>query len=84
VSDPAGTGVLLQFDVSLGTQAALVANDVPDTRSWATLPARIGIGRVVLPPGKHDVEVVLGPDHRKQSIEIAPGGYAVVCVTDLR
>jgi len=84
VARKASGGGTLGALLSLGTQAALVANDVPDTRSWATLPARIGIGRVVLPPGKHDVEVVLGPDHRKQSIEIAPGGYAVVCVTDLR
>src|SRR5690606_42032436 len=44
-------GVLL----SLGTQAALTAADTPDTRSWATLPARIAIGRVTVPPGEHEV-----------------------------
>jgi hypothetical protein len=84
VARKASGGGTLGALLSLGTQAALVANDVPDTRSWATLPARIGIGRITLPPGKHDVEVVLGPDRRRQSIELAPGGYAVVCVTDLR
>lgn len=84
VARKASGGGTLGALLSLGTQAALVANDVPDTRSWATLPARIGIGRITLPPGKHDVQVVLGPDRRKQTVEIAPGGYAVVCVTDLR
>jgi tetratricopeptide (TPR) repeat protein len=84
VARKASGGGTLGALLSLGTQAALVANDVPDTRSWATLPARIGIGRITLPPGKHDVEVVVGPDRRKQTVEIAPGGYAVVGVTDLR
>ena len=84
VARKASGGGTLGALLSLGTQAALVANDIPDTRSWATLPARIGIGRITLPPGKHDVQVVLGADRRQQSVEIAPGGYAVVCVTDLR
>jgi hypothetical protein len=84
VARKASGGGTLGALLSLGTQAALTANDVPDTRSWATLPARIGIARVPLPPGKHDVQVVLGPDRRKQTVDIPPGGYAVVCVTDLR
>ncbi|HEU4583732.1 MAG TPA: hypothetical protein VFS67_35990 [Polyangiaceae bacterium] len=84
VARKASGGGTLGALLSLGTQAALTANDVPDTRSWATLPARIGIARLPLPPGKHDVQVVLGPDRRRQTVEIPPGGYAVVCVTDLR
>jgi tetratricopeptide (TPR) repeat protein len=84
VAKKAGGGGTLGALLSLGTQATLTATDVPDTRSWATLPARIGLGRITLPPGKHEVEVVLGPSRKKQTVAIDPGGYAVVCVTQLR
>jgi uncharacterized protein len=39
------------------TQAAMVAADIPDTRSWATLPARIAIARVRVPAGRHSVRL---------------------------
>ncbi len=42
---------------SLGAQATMSGLDTPDTRSWATLPARIGVYRVTLPAGKHSVSV---------------------------
>src|SRR6185295_1411362 len=48
---------LLGAVLSLGTQATLTAVDTPDTRSWATLPARIAIGRVRVRPGVHVVQV---------------------------
>jgi tetratricopeptide (TPR) repeat protein len=55
-----GVGVL----ASMIAQASMAAADKPDTRSWATLPARIAIVRTRLPPGKHSIEVtVLGRRH---------------------
>jgi tetratricopeptide (TPR) repeat protein len=84
VARKAGGSGTLGTLLSLGTQVTLTATDVPDTRSWATLPARIGISRMALPPGKHEVEVVIGPSRKKQTVELEPGGYAVLCVTQLR
>jgi tetratricopeptide (TPR) repeat protein len=84
VARKASGGGTLGALLSLGTQATLTATDIPDTRSWATLPARIGLGRITLPPGKHEVEVVIGSSRKKQTVDIEPGGYAVVVVTQLR
>jgi hypothetical protein len=84
VARKASGGGTLGALLSLGTQATLTATDIPDTRSWATLPARIGLGRITLPPGKHEVEVVVGSSRKKQTVDIEPGGYAVVVVTQLR
>jgi uncharacterized protein len=33
-----------------------IASEEADKRSWATLPDRIQVGRVVLPPGTYDIE----------------------------
>lgn len=77
-------GGLVGTLLSLGTQATLTATDIPDTRSWGTLPARIAIGRVQLPPGKYDVEVSASGSTRRSSVELAPGGWSVVSLTALR
>jgi uncharacterized protein len=77
-------GGLLGAVLSLGTQATLTATDIPDTRSWGTLPARIAIGRVSLPPGDHQVEVSASGLSRKQTLTLKPGGWAVVSLTALR
>jgi tetratricopeptide (TPR) repeat protein len=77
-------GGLLGAVLSLGTQATLTATDVPDTRSWSTLPARISIARVQLPPGTHRVEVSASGASRKVPDDLKPGGYAVVSLTELR
>lgn len=79
----AGGGVVGAL-LSLGTQATLTATDTPDTRSWATLPARIGLGRMALSPGQHEVEVVIGSTRKKHTVQLEPGGFAVVAVTQLR
>lgn len=70
--------------LSLASQATLVATDIPDTRSWSTLPARIAIGRVQLPPGQYQVELSASGGVRKAPIELEPGGYSVVSLTVLR
>jgi hypothetical protein len=70
--------------LSLGTQATLTAVDTPDTRSWSTLPARIAIGRVRLPAGKHYIDLQARGVRRRRTVDIAPGGWAVLNMTVLR
>lgn len=69
--------------LSLGTQATLTAVDTPDTRSWATLPARIAFGRVRLKPGVHWVDLSAGGARKRQKVTLKPGGWAVVNLTTL-
>jgi hypothetical protein len=69
--------------LSLGTQATLVAADTPDTRCWATLPARIAFGRVTLPPGRHVVILGARSLRKRQEIIVKPGGFNVVSFTAL-
>ncbi|HSC86146.1 MAG TPA: hypothetical protein VLC09_02705 [Polyangiaceae bacterium] len=70
--------------VSLGTQAALTAADTPDTRSWATLPSRITVSRIVLEPGAHTVELQAQGEVRKMTVNLEPGGWAAATLTVLR
>jgi hypothetical protein len=74
---------LLGILLSLGTQATLTATDTPDTRSWATLPARMAFGRVMLPPGPRTVQLHARGADTTQKVNIAPGGFAVVNLTVL-
>jgi hypothetical protein len=69
--------------VALGTQAALTAADRPDTRSWATLPARIAIVRMRLPAGRHTVRVGAQGSVHQDTVEIPVNGFRVVNVTEL-
>ena len=73
-------GVLL----SLGTQATLTALDTPDTRSWSTLPARIAVRRIRVPPGKHTVALSVRGARRQETIELSPGGWRAISLTVLR
>jgi len=70
--------------LSLGTQAALTAADVPDTRSWATLPANLGLARRRVAPGSHAVEVAVRGGQETATVEVRPGGFAVVVAVALR
>lgn len=90
VGAAAGTGVAkasnsgpLGMLLALGAQAAMSAADTPDTRSWATLPARIAISRVRVAPGTHTVRVRAQGVVREQTVEIPKGGFAVVNMTEL-
>ena len=77
--DHALEGLLL----SLVTQATLTATDTPDTRNWATLPARMAFSRVWLPAGTRTVQLhARGADVTKK-VSIKPGGFAVVNLTVL-
>lgn len=69
--------------LSLGAQVTLTALDTPDTRSWATLPARVAVGRVVVPPGTHWVYAEARGVGKRQRVVLQPGGWAVVVLTVL-
>jgi len=77
-------GGLVGALLSLGTQATLTATDTPDTRSWATLPARIAIGRIRVPPGPHTLELEARGLRKRQTITLQKGGWAVMNLTVLR
>jgi tetratricopeptide (TPR) repeat protein len=68
---------------ALVTQATLTAVDTPDTRSWATLPARIAVARAVLPAGRHVVRTSAQGVTRERTIDLAENGFVVVNLTEL-
>ncbi|MGH7282652.1 MAG: hypothetical protein ACRELY_14085 [Polyangiaceae bacterium] len=69
---------------SLGTQATLTALDTPDTRSWETLPARVGVARIRVPAGRHTIRLDARGVSRTQVIDIPKGGWKVVSLMALR
>jgi hypothetical protein len=69
--------------LNLATQATMTVADTPDTRSWATLPARITIARVKVKPGEHQVELGAGKFSNKYSVNLAPGGWKALSFTVL-
>lgn len=75
---------LLGLLLGLATQATLTAADTPDTRSWATLPARMAFGRVMLPAGARTVHVHARGADVTTKVDIKPGGFAVVNLTALQ
>jgi uncharacterized protein len=77
-----GNGMLAAV-LALGTQAALVAADVPDTRCWATLPARIAIARLRVPAGEHTVRMMANGAMREHKVKLDAKGFAVVNLTEL-
>jgi len=80
--DGSGRSIIGEL-LSLGVQATLTATDVPDTRNWSTLPARIAFGRVRLPAGSHTIDLTAAGGHKRQTVTIAPGGWAVLNLTAL-
>jgi tetratricopeptide (TPR) repeat protein len=80
-------GEVVGILVALGTEAALVGLDKPDTRSWTFLPGRVLVARVPVPPGEHTVRVDLsgrGGGSREVPVSVAAGSYAAVVVTEPR
>jgi tetratricopeptide (TPR) repeat protein len=68
---------------ALVTQAAMAGADTPDTRSWATLPARIALVRVRLPAGKHTVQITAQGRAVTRSVDLRARGFALVNFTEL-
>ncbi|UCC97462.1 MAG: hypothetical protein JSW66_16670 [Phycisphaerales bacterium] len=72
---------------ALATEAALTGLDKPDTRSWTFLPARMYVCRTRVRPGQHEVRIeLLGKARhiRTIQVQVPPGGYGVVVVTEPR
>ena len=72
---------------ALLTEAALVGLDKPDTRSWTFLPARAYLCRARVPPGPHEIRVTLSgktPETRVIHVDVPPGGFSVVAITQPR
>lgn len=84
VHEAAGRGSLLGALLDLGTQATLTALDTPDTRSWETLPARIAVVRVKVPPGRHDVIFGAHGAWRTLEAQIPAQRYQVRYLMDLQ
>lgn len=78
-TDRSGLGVL----AALVTQAGLAAADKPDTRSWATLPAHIGVVRVRVPAGTRRIEVQIAGRLYTTEVSLGAGEWTLVDVTDL-
>jgi uncharacterized protein len=72
------------FILSLVAQIAMTAADVPDTRSWETLPARLGLARVRVSPGPHRVVIDARGYHREGNVQMASGGWTVTSMLALR
>jgi hypothetical protein len=82
-----GAGEVVGIVAGLGAEAALVALDKPDTRSWTFLPARVWVARVPVVAGAHEVVVTFegeGVGERRVPIDVIPGGYTTVVVTEPR
>jgi tetratricopeptide (TPR) repeat protein len=76
-------GGALGLLLNLGTQVTLTATDTPDTRSWATLPARMAFSRVRVKAGKHRVTLSTRGYKKSQSVDIKAGGFKVLALTVL-
>lgn len=79
--DDAWIGRVLGAVTNIGT--ALL--EQADTRSWLLLPGRIGIARLHLPAGTHDIEVEVPAGGQRRRIEagqaaVRPGGVVVLPV----
>ncbi len=78
-TDRSGLGVL----AALITQGGMLAADKPDTRSWATLPARMSLVRTRLSTGSHHIEVTVSGSLYVSEVTIAPAEWTVLNITDL-
>ncbi len=76
-------GGALSLLLGLGTQATLTATDTPDTRSWATLPARIAFGRVWVKSGRHQILLGARSIEKRGEVDVPAGGFSVVNLTVL-
>lgn len=84
IQTAAGRDNVIGILASLGAQATLTALDTPDTRSWETLPARIAVARMRLPPGRHQVVIDARGWSRTQDVVIEKNGWQVVSLMALR
>ncbi|MEM6786622.1 MAG: hypothetical protein AAF715_03805 [Myxococcota bacterium] len=77
-------GGILGLIAGLATSAALTAADTPDTRSWSTLPARVAISRLYLPPGPTTLVVRARGMTKTYRLALTPNRARAVIATSLR
>ena len=62
---------VLGWLAGVAVEGAMTAADVPDTRSWSTLPATIYIARQRLAPGEHQFRVDVGSATESRSVQLS-------------
>lgn len=82
-SDKPAIGVL-GWIAGVAVEGAMAAADVPDTRSWTTLPGRIHIARARLEPGLHRVSVSVDGRTDTQPVEVSDRTVKVVNFSRVR
>jgi hypothetical protein len=65
-------------------EAAMVAGDRPDTRSWTLLPGRVAVVRARLSSGSHTVRVQLQGGTREFEVDVPERGFVTLVVTSPR
>jgi hypothetical protein len=75
----AGAGAITKSE-EVGYLTFLLLNvaNVPDLRSWLSLPAEFQLARFRLPAGRHTVEVDFGGRVTSREVEVRPGRVALV------
>lgn len=68
----------------LAVEGALAAADVPDTRSWTTLPAMIHVARVDAEPGPRSIAVAVDGRTDTRAVEVGQTGLKVVNFSRVR
>ncbi len=58
--------------------AAAVATETADTRSWLTLPSVIGVTRVALKPGSHELKIFTDGRLDLEEIKLRPGEVKIL------
>lgn len=73
-------GGLLGWAAEKGSSAAFQAMEEADKRAWTTLPARIEVARLFLPPGTHPLELRLqrGAQIKLKPVKIEKGKKTVI------
>ena len=84
VSKDKKEGALIGAILSFATKAALAAADTPDTRSWETLPARIAVARIAVPPGAHQVTLAARGRARTKRVVVREKGWQAATMFSLR
>jgi hypothetical protein len=81
-------GPIIGLLAALGTEAALVGLDKPDTRSWSLLADHVLVSRAIVEPGEHDLKATIsGPGLtvlREFRVTVPKGQALVVVVTEPR
>jgi hypothetical protein len=62
--------------LGLAVEGVMSASDTPDTRSWVSLPARLQLWWLTLPPGAYHLSTTLPSDQGAQ-LTLKPGGFAL-------